>query len=77
VPWKYITTSVGVDITGVSTILDNQDDEGNGEVGVQNSLGEMSKPSEIVISARIFLSKQSHLPKGIVLTSKSTLTSKS
>ena len=31
-PWKYISTSVGVDMPGVSTILDNQDDEGNGEV---------------------------------------------
>lgn len=31
-PWKYMTTSVGVDLTGVSTILDNQDDEGNGEI---------------------------------------------
>ena len=33
VPWKYITTSIGCDMPGATTILDNKDDEGNGEVG--------------------------------------------
>lgn len=31
-PWKYRTTSVGVDIDGCSTKLSKQDEDGNGEV---------------------------------------------
>ena len=31
-PEKYKTTSVGIDMTGVRTVLDNSDNDGNGEI---------------------------------------------
>ena len=32
VPWSYMITSIGKEVTGFSTLLANQDENGEGEV---------------------------------------------